>query len=51
MFGLFYIGPVGLILQLMALVHFIKRRPDGYWLWVIFIGGWLAVRARRSHRC
>ena len=43
MFGLFYIGPVGLILQLMALVHFIKRRPDGYWLWVIFIGGWLGA--------
>jgi hypothetical protein len=35
---LFY--PWGLILQAVAIVHFIRRRPDGYWLWIIiFFGG------------
>ena len=35
---LFY--PWGLILQAVAIVHFIRRRPDGYWLWIIiFLGG------------
>jgi len=34
---LFY--PWGLLLQLLAIVHFIRRRPDTYWLYVIlFIG-------------
>jgi hypothetical protein len=23
----------------MAIVHFMRRRPDTYWLWVIFLGG------------
>lgn len=32
--------PWGLILQALAIVHFIRRRPDGYWLWIIiFFGG------------
>ncbi|MGH9498879.1 MAG: tetratricopeptide repeat protein [Terriglobales bacterium] len=35
---LFY--PWGLILQAVAIVHYIRRRPDGYWLWIIiFLGG------------
>lgn len=29
----------GIILVVIALVHFIRRRPDGYWLWIIMIGG------------
>jgi len=33
----------GLILQAIALVHFIRRRPDTYWLWIIFIGGGLGA--------
>lgn len=37
MFGLFY--PYGVILQAFALLHFARRRPDGFWLWVIIIGG------------
>jgi hypothetical protein len=36
--GLFY--PWGVLLQALAIVHFVRRRPDGYWLWVIlFLGG------------
>jgi hypothetical protein len=29
----------GAILQLIAIVHFMKRRPDNYWIWIIFLGG------------
>jgi hypothetical protein len=36
-FSFFY--PWGAILQVIAIVHFIRRRPDGYWLWVIFFLG------------
>jgi hypothetical protein len=43
MFGILRLGylfyPWGLILQIVALIHFVRRRPDGFWLWVIFIGG------------
>jgi len=34
---LFY--PWGLILYAVAIVHFIRRRPEGYWLWVILFLG------------
>lgn len=34
---LFY--PWGLIAQAVAIIHFIRRRPDGYWLWVILFLG------------
>jgi hypothetical protein len=34
---LFY--PWGIVLQGIALLHFVKRRPDGYWLYlIIFLG-------------
>jgi hypothetical protein len=36
-FHLFY--PYGIILQVLAIVHFVRRRPETYWLWIIFIGG------------
>ena len=35
----------GLILMALALVHFFKRRPDGYWLWIILMGGGLGALA------
>jgi hypothetical protein len=31
--------PWGLILQGLAIVHFIRRRPDSYWLWIIIFFG------------
>jgi hypothetical protein len=34
-----WLYPWGLILQAVALVHFIKRRPDGVWLWIIIFFG------------
>jgi hypothetical protein len=43
MFGLFY--PYGFILQAFAIAHFMRRRPDTYWLWIILVGGWIGALA------
>jgi hypothetical protein len=49
MFGFLY--PWGVILQLFAVVHFFRRRPDNFWFFVIFLLGppgalvYLAVEA------
>jgi hypothetical protein len=37
MLGLFY--PYGILLQALAIAHFVRRRPDTYWLWIILVGG------------
>jgi len=38
--GIFFpILRYGFILQVIAVVHFIRRRPDGFWLWIIILGG------------
>jgi len=29
----------GFILQVVAIVHFIRRRPDSYWIWIILFFG------------
>lgn len=34
---LFY--PWGLLLQAAAIIHFIRRRPDTYWIWIILFLG------------
>jgi hypothetical protein len=33
----------GILLQGFAIVHFIRRRPDTFWLFIILIGGWLGA--------
>jgi hypothetical protein len=35
--GFFY--PWGIILQLIAVLHFFRRRPDNSWFFVIFFFG------------
>ena len=35
----------GFIFVVIALVHFMRRRPDNYWLWIIMIGGGLGALA------
>ena len=35
--------PYGLLIQAAAIIHFIRRRPDGYWLWIILFGGGLGA--------
>jgi hypothetical protein len=37
--GLFSFGIYGIIIVAIALTHYVKRRPDGYWLWVILLLG------------
>ena len=42
--GLYYIlGDWTHILQIIAIVHFIRRRPNFFWLWIILIGGGLGA--------
>ena len=43
--GYFYsfLFPWNFILQGIAIVHFIRRRPDTYWLYIILIGGGLGA--------
>lgn len=41
MLGLFY--PYGFLLQAVAIIHFVRRRPDTFWLWIILIGGGLGA--------
>ena len=37
MFGLIY--PYGIALQAIAILHFVRRRPETYWLWIILMFG------------
>ena len=39
----FFVSWWGFILQAVAIVHFIRRRPEIYWLFIILIGGWLGA--------
>jgi hypothetical protein len=41
MLGLFY--PYGVILQALAVLHFIRRRPEPFWIWIIIFGGGLGA--------
>jgi len=41
MLGLFY--PYGIVLQALALLHFVRRRPDSFWLFIIIMGGWVGA--------
>ncbi len=34
-----FLYPWNFLLQGIAIIHFIRRRPDTYWLWIILIGG------------
>lgn len=44
MFGLSHLFyPWGFILQILAIVHFVRRRPENYWFFVIFFGGFLGA--------
>lgn len=43
MLGLFY--PYGIVLQAIAILHFVRRRPDTFWLWIILIGGGVGALA------
>src|SRR5579862_8406066 len=38
---LFY--PWGFLVQIFAIVHFVRRRPENYWFFIIFFGGFLGA--------
>lgn len=40
--GHFYLS-WGLLVQAFALLHFLRRRPEGYWFFVILFFGWLGA--------
>jgi hypothetical protein len=44
MFGLSHLYyPWGFIVQIIAILHFLRRRPEGYWFYIIFFGGFLGA--------
>lgn len=51
MFGFFRFGSIGILLMALAVIHWIRRRPESYWLWIIIFLGpigaiiYLAVEA------
>jgi hypothetical protein len=40
---LFFLHGWGFVLQAVAIVHFIRRRPDTYWIFVILFLGWIGA--------
>ena len=46
MFGLSHLFyPWGILVQLVALVHFVRRRPETYWLYIIIFGSAIGAGA------
>jgi len=44
MFGLSHLFyPWGFLVQVFAIVHFVRRRPENYWFYIIFFGGFLGA--------
>ncbi len=44
MFGLSHLFyPWGLLVQVAALIHFFRRRPEGYWFFIIIFGSALGA--------
>lgn len=37
--SIFHLLPYGFVLQILAIIHFIRRRPDTYWLFIILFLG------------
>lgn len=46
MFGLSHLFyPWGFVVQILAILHFLRRRPEGYWFYIILFGGFLGAGA------
>src|SRR5450755_3396345 len=44
--GLSYLFfPWGVLLQVLALIHAFRRRPEYYWIWIILLGGFIGAGA------
>jgi hypothetical protein len=40
---LYHFYSYGILLQAVALLHFVRRRPETFWLWIIILGGGLGA--------
>ncbi len=40
---LYHFYSYGILLQAVAVLHFVRRRPENYWLWIILLGGGLGA--------
>lgn len=40
-YAIHFIYSYGLLLQIAAVIHFVRKRPETYWLWIILLGGGL----------
>ena len=40
---LFY--PWGIFIQIAAMIHFVRRRPENYWIYIIIFGGFIGASA------
>jgi hypothetical protein len=46
MFGLSYLFyPWGIFVQIVAMIHFFRRRPENYWFYIIIFGGFIGAAA------
>jgi hypothetical protein len=46
MFGLSHLFyPWGFVVQIVAILHFLRRRPESYWFYIILFGGFLGAGA------
>ena len=45
MLALFF--PYGVVLQAIAILHFVRRRPDTIWLWIILLGAYQIFPRRK----
>ena len=46
MFGLSHLFyPWGFLVQIVAIIHFVRRRPENYWIYIIFFGGFIGATA------
>ena len=39
----FFLHGWGFVLQAVAIVYFIRRRPDTYWIFIILFLGWVGA--------
>src|SRR5215472_3783100 len=41
----------GFLLQILAILHFLRRRPESYWFFIILFGGFLAPACTSLRKC
>ena len=39
----------GFLFQVAAVIHWSRKRPEAFWLWIIIIGGWSKLQGLKPH--